>query len=214
MYIFLDESGNFSKEDHGQYFVVGSFTVGNPRRTNKEFRKWINNKFPRKMSKQSEVKWSQRGISNDFRLRTLRHIAKLDVRIRFGYLLRDNIPNAYRSKGKVNGGQLYTNILGEVLEQYMPTNDKEVHIFCDQRPLKGMTKEDFEMAIKSHLLPLCSPDTTIQVEMVNSSSSCNIQIVDWISGAIAHYLEKKKNGDEFYKVLKNNFLDQGKEFFI
>lgn len=214
MYIFLDESGNFSKEDHGQYFVVGSFTVGNPRRTNKEFRKWINNKFPRKMSKQSEVKWSQRGISNDFRLRTLRHIAKLDVRIRFGYLLRDNIPNAYRSKGKVNGGQLYTNILGEVLEQYMPTNDKEVHIFCDQRPLKGMTKGDFEMAIKSHLLPLCSPDTTIQVEMVNSSSSCNIQIVDWISGAIAYYLEKKKNGDEFYKVLKNNFLDQGKEFFV
>ncbi len=41
MYIFLDESGQFSKNDHEEYFVVGSFTVGDQKRTNKEFRKWF-----------------------------------------------------------------------------------------------------------------------------------------------------------------------------
>ena len=166
------------------------------------------------MCKQSEVKWSQNRISEDLRLKTLKQIAKLDVRIRYGYLLRSNIPSTYRRKGKIEAGQLYTNIIGEVLEQYLPTNDKEVHIFCDQRPLKGMIKNDFELAIKAHLLPFCSPDTLIQVEMIDSTSSCNIQIADWISGAIARYLEKGKTGNDFYKVLKNNLLDQGKEFFV
>jgi len=34
-YIFLDESGQFTKRPNEKYFVVGSFTIGNPRRTEK-----------------------------------------------------------------------------------------------------------------------------------------------------------------------------------
>ena len=214
MYIFLDESGEFTKHDHGQYFVIGSFTIGNQSRTNKELRKWFSTKFPRRMIGQSEIKWSASGINNDLRLRTLKHIARMDVRIRYGYLLRNNIPSSYRNKtNKIDSGTLYTNIVGEVLEQYFPTDDKEIHIFCDQRSLKGMTRQEFESAIIAKLLPYCSPNTLIEVVMIDSTSNANIQIADWISGALAWYLEGKNLGDECFKILNNNFLSDGKEFF-
>lgn len=214
MFIFLDESGQFTKHDNEKYFVVGSFTVGDQRRTDKEFRKWFRSRFPRKMRNQSEIKWSASGISDGLRLRTLKHIAKLDVRIRYGFLLRNNIPSSYKNKkNKIEAGVLYTNIVAEVLEQYLPTDEKEIHIFCDQRSLKGMTKKDFELAIVGKLLPYCSPGTQIQVEMIDSTSNTNIQIADWISGALARYLENRNLGEDYYKVLKNNFLSEGKEFF-
>jgi len=166
------------------------------------------------MRNQSEIKWSSKSVNNKLRLATLKHIAKLDVRIRYGYLLRKNIPINYRKKGKIiNSGILYTNIIGEVLEKYLPTNEKEIHIFCDRRSLKGMTKSQFESSIRGRLLPLCSSNTTVQVEMIDSTSNANIQIADWISGALARHLENGVLGEDCYKILKNNFLDAGTEFF-
>ncbi len=212
-YIFLDESGQFAKKKDGEYFVIASFIIGDQRRTAKSMRSWFKSKFPRKMRKQSEIKWSASGIDDELRIRTLKHIAKLDVRIRYGFLSRKNIPVQYRKKGKVESGKLYTAIIGEVLKKYVPMDDKEIHIFCDCRSLKRLTKKEFESAIKGNILPLCGPGTSIQVEMIDSSTNVNIQIADWISGALARYLEKKPKGEEYYKILKNNFLDSGMEFF-
>lgn len=213
MYIFLDESGQFTKHNHEEYFVVASFTVTDQRRTNKAMRSWFRTRFPRRMRTQSEIKWSARGIDNALRLRTIKHIAGLDVRVRYGYLLRENIPNSYRQKGKIESGLLYTNIIGEVLEKYMPTDEKEIHVFCDQRSLKGMTKNEFELTIRARLLPLCAPGTSVQVEMVDSTTNANIQIADWISGALTRYLDGGPFGSEYYKILQNNLLGLGIEFF-
>lgn len=213
MHIFLDESGQFTKYNHEQYFVIGSFTVGDNRRTDKAMRGWFRDRFPKKMSTQNEIKWSQTGIGNDLRLRTIKHIAQLDIRIRYGYLLRSNIPNTYRKKNKIESGMLYTSIVGDILESYLPTDEREIHIFCDRRHLKGMKKREFEEAIINRLLPKCSPKTLIQVEMVDSTLNANMQIADWISGALARYLEDGSLGEDCYKILKNNFLSEGKEFF-
>ncbi len=212
-FIFLDESGQFSKNHHGQYFVVGSFTVGNQRRTAKSFRAWFRTKFPKKMRTQSEVKWSSTGIKDDLRLRTLKYIAKLDVRIKYGYLLKSNIPHSYHKKNKLDSGVLYTAIVAEILAQYLPIDEKEIHIFCDQRSLKGMTKKGFEDQIIAKLSPFCTPDTLIQVEMVDSTTNANMQIADWISGALARYLETGHLAEDCYKILKNNFISDGIEFY-
>lgn len=212
-YIFIDESGNFNKEADGKYFVVGSFTVGDQRRTNKAFRSWTHNRFPKKMRTQSEIKWSATGISDALRIRTLKYIAKLDVRIKYGFLLRKNIPISFRRKGKIESGTLYTSVISEILEMYLPVDDKEIYIFCDCRSLKGITKKEFELSIATRLLPLCSPNTFLRVEMIDSAVNANIQIADWISGALARYFEGTPLGAEYYKILKNNFLGDGKEFF-
>lgn len=214
MYIFLDESGQFTKHNHENYFIVGTFTIGDQRRTDKAMRSWFQSRFPRKMKTQSEIKWSANNIDDPLRLRNLKHIAKLDIRIRYGYLLRKNIPVSYRKKGKIESGVLYTNIIGEILEKYVPTDDKNLYIFCDKRSLKGMTKRQFESAIAGKLLPLCVSGTTVQVEMIDSTTNANIQIADWISGALARYLENGPLGEDFYKILKNNLLDPGIEFFV
>ena len=115
-YIFLDESGQFTKHNHENYFVIASFTVGEPRRTAKGFRAWQSDHFPIKMRHQNEIKWSATGVDDDLRLRTLRQISKLDVRIRFAYLLHKDIPVEYRQKNKLQSGLLYTNIVGEILD--------------------------------------------------------------------------------------------------
>lgn len=213
MDIFVDESGQFTKNNREEYFVVGSFTVGDQRRTGKAMRSWFHSRFPKKMRTQSEIKWSASGIDDALRLRTLKHIASLDVRVRFGYLQRKNIPNSYRRKGKIESGALYTNVIGKVLENYVPADDKDIRVFCDRRWLKGMTKQQFQSAIARRLLPLCAPQTAVRVEMIDSTTNTNIQIADWISGALAKHLERAPSGEAYLKVLKNNLLDSGTEFF-
>lgn len=50
--------------------------------------------------------------------------------------------------------------------------------------------------------------------MLSSTTTANIQIADWITGALARYLEQKKLGQECYEILKNNLLrPEGKELF-
>ena len=212
-YIFLDESGQFTKHNHEDYFVIASFTIGEPRRTAKGFRAWCRDHFPRKMRHQSEIKWSATGITDELRLKTLKQISKMDVRIRFAYLLHKNIPIDYRQKNKLQSGLLYTNIVGEILTSYLPITDKEFRIFCDRRRLSGMSETEFKEVLKARLLPGLPKDVILQIEMVDSAAIVNIQIADWIVGALARYLEKGHLGAECYKILKGNIIGEGRELF-
>ncbi len=212
-YIFLDESGQFSKNSHEKYFVVASFTVGDIRRTEKGFRAWCRSHFPRKMRDQSEIKWSSTRYSDKLRLKTLQEISKLDVRIRFAYLLHRNIPADYHNKNKLKSGLLYTNIVGEILDSYLSISDKEFRVFCDRRRLNGMSETEFKEILKARMLPALPRDVVIQIEMVDSTTAVNIQIADWIAGALARYLEKGKLGEEFFKILKENIIGERKELF-
>jgi hypothetical protein len=213
MYIFLDESGNFTKHNHEEYFVIGSFTVGDIQRTAKGFRSFYVKHFPKKMRHQSEIKWSATGISDELRLKTLRYISKLDVRIRYIYLKRNNIPEEYRSKDKLKDGLLYTNIVGELLDMYLPSLDQDFRVFCDQRRLSGMTGQDFKRMIQARVTLNLPKNPIVQVETVDSISHINIQIADWISGALLRYLEKGHLGEECFSILKGNIIGEGKELF-
>ncbi len=212
-YIFLDESGQFSKNKNEKYFVIGSFTVGTPRRTEKQFRGCQRRKFPKKLRYQPEIKFSEVNISDNLRLKTLKYISDLDVRIHYSFLLKQNIPDDYKKKKKLQSGLLYTNIIGETLEMYLPTTDKEFRVFCDERHLKGIKRSKFKEILIARLRPQLSKETIIQIEMLDSIKNFNIQIADWISGALAWYLEDKKLGKECYQILKNNLIGEGKELF-
>ncbi len=212
MIIFLDESGQFSKHNNEQYFVIASFTVGNPRRTEKAFRSWRASRFPRKMRKQSEIKWSSK-IDSALRLKTLHYIARLDVRIRYSYLLHKNIPINYWRKNKLQSGSLYLNVVGETLDMYLPTDDKEFRVFCDQRRLKDLKRSKFKTLLANRLLAQMPKDSIIQIEMIDSTTNANIQISDWIAGALAWYLEKKPLGEECFRILQNNILGKRRELF-
>ena len=213
MYIFLDESGQFTKHNNEQYFVVASFTVGNQRRTDKALRRWFKKKFPKKLRNQSEIKFSNNKITDELRLKTLKYIGNLDVRIYYAYLLRNNIPDNYRQKDKLQSGDLYTHIIGEVLEMYLPTSDLEFRVFCDQRHLKGITHSEFKKILRARLLPLLPAGAVIEIEMIDSTTNANVQIADWIAGALTWDLENKNLGKGCKAILKNNILGEGKELF-
>lgn len=212
-FIFLDESGQFTKHNDEKYFVVGAFMVGNHRRTEKQFRAWCRSRFPKKFRYLTEVKFSGTKINEVLRLKTLKFIANLDVRIRYSYLLRHNIPDDYRRKEKLQSGLLYTNIIGETLEMFLPISDNEFRVFCDQRHLKGIKRSEFKQILRARLLPQLQQGSIVQIEMIDSTTNANIQIADWISGALTWYLEGKKLGEECFKILKNNILDEGRELF-
>ncbi|KKQ91540.1 MAG: hypothetical protein UU16_C0046G0017 [Candidatus Woesebacteria bacterium GW2011_GWA2_40_7] len=213
MQIFLDETGQLSKSTDGEYFIIGTFTVGDPRRTQKRFVSWRQFKFPKKLKNLSEIKFSNSGIDDDLRLKTLKEITRLDVRIRYGFIRRKNIPLDFRSKGRVRTGHLYTEIVSNILESYLPITDKDFRIFCDNRNLKSLKKSEFKSIISTKLISRLAPNPIIQIEMLDSTTSPNIQIADWICGALGRYYNKKKLGQECFDILKNNLLDEGIELF-
>jgi len=161
------------------------------------------------MCLQPEIKFSDVKISDNLRLRTVKAISNLDVRIRYVYLLKKNIPTEYIKKGKLQSGDLYTNIIGETIEMYLPNTDGEFRIFCDQRHLKGITRAEFKRFLTARLLPKLPKKTVLQIEMLDSKNSPCIQIADWVAGSLAAYLENKKLGGELYEILKNNILSDG-----
>lgn len=213
-FIYIDESGQFTKRAAGKYFVAGSFTIGEPRRIAKRFRSWQVRRLPRKMRHQPEIKWSEADIGDSLRLKTIQFIADLDVRIRYIYLKRDNIPFEYWDKERLQSGRLYTNVIGELLEMYLPSGENFLHAFCDNRDLgKGFTKQMFVDELRARLAPKMPPLAEVNIQMCDSTGNRNVQIVDWITGAIAAYIEGKPLGKEYYRILRNNFLGDGRELF-
>lgn len=209
-YIFLDESGNFSQDS--QHFVVASFTVSEPEQTEKKFKKWRKTRFPKKLRHLAEVKFAHASVSSSLRIKTIKRILDLNVRIRLAYLKPEHIPGEYRHKDGLRSGQLYTHIIGEVIEKYLPTVDPELRVFCDQRSLKGIRREEFKEQLRLHFLPLMPPGSLILIEMVDSTTSANIQIADWIAGAMAAYLNGKEGGEGYYDILKDNIISQTELF--
>lgn len=206
MHIYLDESGNLTT-NNGRYFIVASFTVGNPKRIVSAFRKLQRTKFPKRLKYQSEVKFNNSKVDNKLRLRTINYLARQDIRIFYSFLSVKNIPEQYREKkGTFKTGLLYTHIIASTLELYLPTAEKEIRIFRDERPLKGVTLAEFNEHLKTSLLPKLPANTNLQIQAINSASGPGVQVADWICGALARYHEKKTLGEEFYRALKNNIV--------
>ena len=211
MFIFIDESGNFTK-DKEPYFLIAGFITNNPRRTAKAFRKWQHTKFPRKLRRKNEVKFTDSGVNKILRLKTISYLSKQDLRIFYIFLDKNNIPLEYRTKKGLETGLLYTQVVSEALELILPIQEKEFRVFLDKRPLKGISVKQFKETLKLKLLPDLPKGVIFQIETVDSSTHPNVQIADWICGALFRFYNKKSNGEEYLRILKNNIIKE-KELF-
>jgi hypothetical protein len=214
MFVYLDESGSFGK-DKEKFFIVGSYTVGAPKRIANAYRRWQRRKFPKKLRVLSEVKFNEPSLSDELRLKTVSFLSEQDIRIFYTYLDKRNIPAEYRSGHKVDAtktGVLYAQIVGAALELYLPISSFEFRVFRDARPLKGISKAEFNQVIESRVSPQLPAKAVFQMEAVDSTTHPQIQVADWVCGALARYHEKKDNGELFYQILRNNLVEK-KELF-
>lgn len=211
MYIYLDESGNFIG-DKDKYFIIGGFITNSPRRTAKAFRRWQHTKFPKKVRRKNEVKFTDSGINKTLRWKTINYLSKQDLRIFYIFLNTTNIPLEYRKKKGIETGQLYTQIVGDTLELILPTTATEFKVFLDKRPLKGISVQGFKEVLKLRLLPHLPEGTVLQIETVDSATQPNIQIADWICGALFAFHNKKERGKDYFDALKNSMVGE-KELF-
>jgi hypothetical protein len=76
-----------------------------------------------------------------------------------------------------------------------------------------MSESEFKEVLKARLLPALPKDVVLQIEMVDSAAVVNVQIADWIAGALARYLENGRLGEECSKILKGNIIGEGIELF-
>ncbi|MBI5620151.1 DUF3800 domain-containing protein [Candidatus Gottesmanbacteria bacterium] len=149
MFTYLDESGTLTQSD-GNYFIVATYSVGDARKITKAFRKWQKTKFPKKLQRQTELKFNDSHIRDKLRLKTLQYFAKQDIRIFYTYLKKKNIPQEYYKKGKVTEtGLLYTEIVRATLELYMPVTESQFTVVRDQRTLKGVAVNKFDETLKA-----------------------------------------------------------------
>ena len=212
MYIFLDESGNF-KGNKENYFVIGGFITDDPKRTAKAFRKWQHTKFfNKKLRHRTEVKFSDTRLNEKLRLKTLNYFAKQDIRVFYTFLNRRNIPLKYRKRKNVETGFLYAEIAAKTLQLLLPASDLEFRVFRDERQLKKVSQTKFNEILKLDLLPELPAKVVIQIEALDSATSPNIQIADWICGALFRYYNKGKDGARYFSTLKNNIVSS-KELF-
>ena len=70
----------------------------------------------------------------------------------------------------------------------------------------------FEEILTTRLLPKLPAKVLFKTQAVDSTSNVNVQVADWICGALARYYEGKTMGEEFYYALKANIV-QEKELF-
>jgi hypothetical protein len=212
MFVYLDESGNLTK-GNGAFFIVATFTVGDPQRIVNAFRRWQRRKFPRKLRDQAEVKFNDAHITDELRKKTIAYLSKQDVRIFYTYFEINNIPEDYRKKGKISeSGLLYAEIVRATLELYIPITHPSFFVIRDRRTLKGMSPTEFHEKLKVSLLPKLPPKTAFHAEAVDSTASPQVQVADWICGALARYYEKKPLGNTFYNILKSNIVGERELF--
>jgi len=205
MFVFIDESGNLIG-DKNKVFIVGGFITNDPKRTARVFRKWQHCHFPKKIRRKSEVKFTDTGLNEKLRLRTFTFFAGQDVRVFYVFFKIGNIPAEYRHKKGLESGLLYTAIVEQALRLLLPSGDMEFRLSRDIRPLKGISQAKFNEIIKVGIAPNLSAKTIVQVEAIDSSKNANIQIADWVCGALFRYYNKGKNGERYFSVLKNSIV--------
>lgn len=89
-----------------------------------------------------------------------------------------------------------------------------MYIYLDESGnLTGrMSTQQFHETLKASLLPKLPPKTLFTIHAVDSTTSPQVQVADWISGALARYHEKKTLGDELYATLKKNIVEKRELF--
>ena len=201
MYIIIEESGQFSKKSKTKNFVIGAFGVSNIKYSYNKISAWFKDKFVKEKYR-NEIKWSSEEISDTLRLKTLTHIKGLEIEIQYVHINNKEIPLSYYNLKGLESGKLYVDLIIQVLKKFNLKSEDLIHIFCDNRSLKNIPTNQFKKFLLRYLYDQYGTKKTIHIDIVTSHTHINIQIADWITGAISRYLEKGHLWKEIGQILE------------
>lgn len=203
-YIYIDENGSLIKNDKKTYIVIGSFSTSDYMFTQKKIIAWFKNKLNKKSTQ--EVKWSDRYISDTFRLKTLKYMLSLGIDITYSYQKNLNIPIKYFSTHGLETGYVYTDLIIQTIKKHNIKDKTYIYVFCDKVSLKNITTKEFISTIEGFFSQQLGKK--IYIQMVNSNNNPNIQIADWIAGSLHRFLTKGRLWKEIGCILQINHINE------
>lgn len=204
-YVYIDESGQSKATSSEKGLVVASFASKNQNLAANAFKKWRKRKFPHWSHNLGEIKFSNSGITPELHAKTLTYFASLDIEIRSAFFLSENVPAEFMDEDGPHDGILYVHAIEQLLRSYMPLDDLIFIVCCDKRHIKDMSEKQFTDYLRTVLAASASHNARVEVLTADSASNANLQVADWIVGALATHLNEKRNGDTYYKILEPKF---------
>lgn len=206
LHVFVDEVANF-RGGRDRYCIFTAFTTHQPRVTRKCFIRAKQTKLPRKYRHYTEIKFSDRVISAQFKKHVLRQLSQEEIRIYSLVFARDNLPGVLQQQAD---RLIYCDLIGRLLELCPLAESQEVYLFLDSRNLKGLTRREFDMDLRKRLLPQLRKGARLEIQHIDSTTNVNIQVADFLCGAV---FQKYERGNlEYYTLIADRISAEEKLF--
>lgn len=198
--IVVDESGNFGKD--GRYFVIACIDTGEYKSIYNIMKKIVKNirKEFINLAKMSTIEIKASNSNMDIKSYVLYKIIKKDFKI--SYIVIDL--KYIDKKLLCDSNLMYNYALKLLLNKIIvnDTNEKNIHIFCDNKTIKNGSINTLEEYLKMYFLYEKKYKMNIDIKHIDSNAKNGycIQAIDFIANAI--YAKYEKNKNMLYDIIK------------
>jgi hypothetical protein len=200
LYVFVDEAGNL-RADRDRYSVLVAFVTEQPKATRKCFVRAKQTKLPRQYQHYAELKFSDRVIPDDFKKHVLRQVARNEIRIYVLVVAKEYLASNFSGQAE---GMIYCHLVTRLLESCHLAESDEVYLFLDRRSLGGLTRQEFDARLRRQLLTRLRERARLEIQHPDSTTSVNIQVVDFLCGAV--FQKYERCNPEYYSLIEDRIV--------
>jgi len=190
MHIYLDESEN----PLDGTLVIAAVATEQHKELANVMERARKNKLPKKLRAKAEIKAS--AATDKFKRYFYRHLAQLsEPRIYSISMNKSKIPPHLHGKE----GLLYVRMVIRLLEACPLRESRQLFVYPDQRPLKGVSQAGFVTSLQQHFGVKLDDRTRFEVYPRDSEKDPGVQVADFLANAIYQHIEGKN--DEWYELI-------------
>ena len=188
MYIYIDES-------EGDILVIAAVVTDKPKELKNVMRRTQQRKLQRKNPVHAEIKATD--ATDKFKGYFYKHLARLEEpRIYSIRIDKQRIPRHLRSEQ----GLLYLRMVIALLEQAVPKEARNVLVFYDRRPLKGVPPSAIVATLAQKFRVRFDQPVRFEAYPTDSTEDLGIQVADFVSHAL--FQKYQRGNTEWYDVIK------------
>lgn len=188
MHIFLDEAER-------DILVIAAVVTDRPKELKNVLHRTRATKLPKRLRAAAEIKASQ--ATEKFKRAFYARLANLqEPRLYAIHLNKKKIPTHLKGKE----GLLYLRMVIALLESCPLKTAREIYVYPDKRPLKGVSQAGFIISLTQHFGVNLARQTRFEVYPRNSHDDLGVQAADFVAHA---FFQKYQHGDAtWYQHIK------------